>query len=98
MRTIADSAPATRPERDAPTNLTPRDGAWEARNQRLWALTPQERVAAMRAGELSYGELTHWSSIAPHEVPLLATGQGGPGEFEWLAILEPSIAENTQHR
>ena len=72
------------------------DREWEARKQRLWALTPEERVAAMRARELSYRELAHWSAVRPDEVPRLATGQGGPGEFEWIAMLEPSIAENDE--
>jgi hypothetical protein len=47
-----------------------------------------------RAGELSYRELAYWSATRPHEVPLVGTGQGGPGEFEWIAMLEPDIAEH----
>jgi hypothetical protein len=70
------------------------DREWEARKQRLMALTADERVAAMRAGELSYRELAYWSATRPHEVPLVGTGQGGPGEFEWIAMLEPDIAEH----
>ena len=71
------------------------DREWEARKQRLMALTPAQRVAAMYAGELSYRELAHWSAARPHEVPLVSTGQGGPGEFAWIAMFEPDIAENT---
>lgn len=73
------------------------DRAWEQRKQRLMALTADERVAAMRAGQLSYRELAYWSATRPEEVPHVATGQGGPGEFEWLAMLEPSIAEHDEH-
>ena len=73
------------------------DGAWEERKQRLMALTADERVAAMRAGQLSYRELAYWSATRPEEVPRVATGQGGGGEFEWLAMLEPDIAEHDEH-
>lgn len=70
------------------------DREWEARKHRLMALTPAQRVAAMRAGELSYRELCHWSADAPDEVPRLSTGSGlGGGEFEWIAAFIPEIAE-----
>lgn len=71
------------------------DREWEARKQRLMALTPAQRVAAMRAGELSYRELCHWSAVCPDEVPCVCTGQGGRGEFEWIAALTPELAEST---
>lgn len=77
-------------------NLPRIDREWEACKDRLMALTADERVAAMRAGELTYRELCHWSAARPHEVPVVCTGQGGPGEFEWLAMLEPSIAERDE--
>ena len=70
------------------------DRAWEDRKARLMALTADERVAAMRAGQLSYRELAHWSSARPAEIPLVGTGQGGPGEFEWIAMFECDIAEH----
>ena len=69
------------------------DREWEARKQRLMALTPAQRVAAMYAGELSYRELAYWSAARPHEVPLVSTGEGGPGEFAWIAMFIPEIAE-----
>ena len=69
------------------------DREWEARKSRLMALTADERIAAMRAGQLSYRELCHWSAVRPHEVPRVCTGQGGAGEYEWIAMLEPGIAE-----
>jgi len=72
------------------------DEEWEARKQRLMALTANQRIAAMRAGELSYRELCHWSAVAPDEAPRLLTGNGdlfGGGEFEWIAAFIPEIAE-----
>jgi len=87
---------STTPFEDLFPGLPRIDREWEARKQRLMALTADERVAAMRAGQLSYRELAHWSAMRPHEVPLVCTGQGGPGEFEWIAILEPAIAEHDQ--
>ena len=70
------------------------DREWEARKDRLMAMTAAQRVAAMRAGQLTYRELCHWSSVRPDEVPIVSTGSGlGGGEFEWLAAFTPEIAE-----
>jgi hypothetical protein len=69
------------------------DRDWEERKQRLMALTAEECVVAMRAGELSYRELCYWSATRPDEVPRLTTGDSAGGEFEWLAALTPEIAE-----
>lgn len=43
------------------------DGAVE----RIWRMTAAERVAAMRAGELSLRQLAAWSARCPDEVPKL---------------------------
>jgi hypothetical protein len=56
-------------------------------------MTPSERVAAMRAGELSYALLCEWSARRPDEVPRLQTGSSFAGEFEWLAAFIPEIAD-----
>ena len=56
-------------------------------------MTLDERIAAMRAGRLTYRQLAHWSALRPREVPRLSTGEGGAGEFEWIAMFEASIAE-----
>lgn len=70
------------------------DREWEARKQRLMAMTAAQRVAAMRAGQLTYRELCHWSAVRPDEVPIVSTGSGlHGGEFEWLAALTPELAE-----
>ena len=68
---------------------------WNARKDQLMALTPAQRVAAMRAGHLTHRDLAHWSAERPDEVPRVSTGQGGPGEFEWIAAFIPEIAEAT---
>jgi hypothetical protein len=53
----------------------------------LWAMTRDERIAAMWRGELSTRQLCQWSSRAQHEVPLLA------GELAWIAMRRPDWAE-----
>ncbi|MGH2878683.1 MAG: hypothetical protein ACRDK4_03630 [Solirubrobacteraceae bacterium] len=52
-------------------------------------MTPEERVSAMRRGELSFWQLYNWAARAKHEVPLLN------GEFEFIAISTPEVAELT---
>jgi hypothetical protein len=69
------------------------DRGWEERKQRLMALTAEERVVAMRAGQLSYRELCYWSATRPDEVPRITTGDSPGGEFVWLAAFSPEIAE-----
>jgi hypothetical protein len=70
------------------------DREWQARKDRLMAMSAAQRVAAMRAGQLTYRELCHWSAVRPDEVPIISTGSSlGGGEFEWLAALMPEIAE-----
>ena len=48
-----------------------RDPAWEDEKARLWAMTPSERVHAMRAGEFSLRLCLHWVSRRPDECPVL---------------------------
>jgi hypothetical protein len=59
----------------------------EPHSKALWAMSPQERVVAMRRGELNSLQLYEWASRAPHEVPLLN------GEFEFIAITTPEVAD-----
>ena len=46
----------------------------------LWRMSPDERVAAMRRGELSLDQLCAWSRRRPHEVPKIGN------EFEWIVV------------
>jgi hypothetical protein len=55
----------------------------------LWAMTRDERIAAMWRGELTTRQRCQWSSRAQHEVPLLA------GELAWIVMRTPDWAEIT---
>jgi hypothetical protein len=61
--------------------------ARRARLRLLWQMTVQERIAAMRRGELTYEQLAAWSARYPDQVPRVN------GEFEWIAALTPEAAE-----
>lgn len=53
----------------------------------LWKMSADERVTAMRRGELTRDQLFEWAKRAPREVPLIN------GEFEFIAALTPEVAE-----
>ncbi len=53
----------------------------------LWQMTPNQRVAAMRRGELALEQCAAWAARYPEQVPLLN------GEFEYLAVLTPEVCE-----
>jgi hypothetical protein len=57
------------------------------RSEALWKLSAEERVAAMRRGELTWGQLCEWANKARSEVPLLN------GEYEFIAARSPEAAE-----
>ncbi len=57
--------------------------ARRARLRSMWQLTPSERVAAMRRGELTLEQCAAWAAHYPEQVPLLN------GEFEYLAAFMP---------
>ena len=59
--------------------------------QALWAMTRDDRIAAMWRSELTLRQLCQWSSRAQHEVPILA------GEFAWIVMRTPEWAESTNH-
>lgn len=67
------------------------DPAWVEAKRRLWAMTADERRAAMYAGRLSMRLCLHWASQTPAEVPLLN------GEWWFLAIHTPEVAEADDH-
>ena len=80
-------------ERASTECLSPQ-GAWmgpdptlQEERRRVWRMSAEERVAAMRSGRLTLTQCCHWASHRPHEVPLLN------GEFEFIAVLTPEIAE-----
>ena len=56
-------------------------------SERLWALTAEERVRAMRRGELSLRQLCEWARRCPDEVPLVA------GAYEFIALTTPEALE-----
>jgi hypothetical protein len=41
------------------------------RIEQMWAMRPDERVAAARAGRFTLGEMLRWASRRPHEVELV---------------------------
>ena len=53
----------------------------------VWAMTVEQRIAAMRRGELTMTQLTRWAARYPEQVPTIN------GEFEFIAALTPEIAE-----
>lgn len=61
--------------------------ARDATQDPLWALTRDERVQAMRRGELTWAQLFAWARRAPDEVPLVN------GEFAFIAAFTPEAAE-----
>jgi hypothetical protein len=58
----------------------------------LWALTPEQRAAAMWAGELTRDQLYEWAKRAPDEVPKIGN------EFAFIAIHTPEVAELDHER
>jgi hypothetical protein len=91
---VPDPQPAPMPGPQQPT--TP-ETCWESferaeraragRLRSLWQMTPAQRVAAMRRGELTYEQLAAWSSRHPDQVPTLN------GEFEWIVGKLPEVCE-----
>ena len=57
----------------------------EEQLRRLWAMSPSQRVAAMRRGELNMRQCCAWSARHPEQIPLLE------GEFEFLAAYTPEV-------
>jgi hypothetical protein len=57
------------------------------RSEALWKMSADERVAAMRRGELTWGQLYEWAGRAGHEVPRLN------GEYAFIAAKTPEAAE-----
>jgi len=95
-RRVPDPQPAPMPPPD-PNRHTAPETWWESvqRAQRaragrlrsLWQMTPEQRVAAMRRGDLTYEQLAAWSARHPDEVPTVH------GEFEWIAAKLAEVCE-----
>jgi len=87
----ADRAPDPQGAAVAPTTfhaqLAAAERARHARLRRLWQMPPEQRVAAMRRGELTVEQLAAWSARHPEQVPMLN------GEFEWIATRTPEACE-----
>ena len=79
---------ARSPSTQSPSGRHYRPDVYDA-YRALWAMTRDERIAAMWRGELTTRQLCQWSSRAQHEVPLLG------GEFAWIAMRTPEWAEIT---
>lgn len=54
--------------------------ARRGRLRSLWQMTGQQRIAAMRRGDLTIEQLAAWSARHPEQVPKVNN------EFEWIAI------------
>ena len=67
--------------------LAAAERARHARLRRLWQMSPEQRVAAMRRGELTLEQLAAWSARHPEQVPMLN------GEFEWITIRMAEVCE-----
>jgi hypothetical protein len=75
----------TRNAETAPRRARPKRAA--KTTDPLWSLTAEQRVRAMRQGELTWAELFAWARRAPDEVPLVN------GEFAFIAAFTPEAAE-----
>jgi hypothetical protein len=67
--------------------LAAAERARHARLRRFWQMPVEQRVAAMRRGELTLEQLAAWSARHPEQVPMLR------GEFEWIEINTPEACE-----
>lgn len=56
--------------------------------EQVLRMDADQRVAAMCAGRLTYGQLAWWAARWPHEVPLINN------EFAYLAYFEAEAAES----
>jgi len=68
-------------------HLLAAERARNARLRRLWQMSVEQRIAAMRRGELTHEQLAAWSARHPEQVPLLND------EWEWIATKMPEACE-----
>lgn len=62
----------------------------EERMRTFWAMSPAQRAAAYRRGQLSMATCCAWAQRYPDEPPLLN------GEYHFIAVAEPEAAEARQ--
>jgi hypothetical protein len=77
--------PKTHKRSPLPIALTVRDSPEEITE--VWAMSAQERIDAMWAGQLTLSQLCEWSSRRPTQVPRLGR------EFAWIVMRTPEWAE-----
>ncbi|HEX5308939.1 MAG TPA: hypothetical protein VFW38_07655 [Solirubrobacteraceae bacterium] len=61
--------------------------ARDARLRALWQMTPVQRVAAMRRGELTLEQCAAWAARHPDQVPIVN------GEFEYITMFTPEVRD-----
>jgi hypothetical protein len=61
--------------------------ARDARRRALWQMTPGQRLAAMRRGELTLEQCSAWAARYPEQVPIVN------GEFEYLVMFTPEVLD-----
>lgn len=61
--------------------------ARDARLRALWEMTPGQRIAAMRRGELTLEQCAAWAARYPEQVPIVN------GEFEYITMFTPEARE-----
>ena len=74
---------------DYPNYWAHTEARLERKRERLapmWEMTVEQRIAAMRRGELTMTQLFAWAARYPEQVPLI------DGEFEFIAAFTPEVA------
>jgi hypothetical protein len=82
-----DAANLPQGQHSLPASVVAEQDRLDEQLRRLWAMSPSERIAAMRRGELNMRQCCAWSARYPDQVPLLN------GEFEFIAAYTPEAAE-----
>jgi hypothetical protein len=59
------------------------------RLERMWAMSPADRLAAAQRGEFTLGEMLRWASHRPHEVDLV------DGEFWFITALSADADDDS---
>ncbi len=74
---------ATREALPGVTSLVTSDERIDA----VWAMSPEQRIAAANRGELTLGEMLEWAARRPHEVPIV------DDEFFFITALSADAEE-----